>query len=236
MAQITDRAVILLSGGVDSSTCLAIARSDGYDCHALSVSYGQRNAPELDAAARVAQTLAVSQHRVLELDLGWIGGSALTADLPVPKSDAGLPRPSGSEPPCTYVPARNSIFLAVGAAWADALGTDHLFIGVNRVDYSGYPDCRPDFVAAMQVALRLGTRRQRLAIHAPLVDLSKGEIVRRGAALGLDYGLTWSCYDPQRGPCGFVACGRCDSCLHRRKGFVEAGIPDPTRYAGPGPG
>jgi 7-cyano-7-deazaguanine synthase len=222
--------VVLLSGGVDSSTSLALARSEGYACHALSVRYGQRNALELEAASRVARALGAVEHRVAELPLGWVGASALTSDdLAVPKSGDGLAPAGGvaSAIPITYVPARNSIFLALAAAWCDALGCDHLFIGVNRVDYSGYPDCRPEFLAAMQAALRLGTRRAELTIHAPLVDLTKGEIVRRGHALGLDYALTWSCYDPQGG----AACGRCDSCVHRRRGFLEAGLPDPTRYA-----
>jgi 7-cyano-7-deazaguanine synthase len=226
MQNAPNKAVVLLSGGVDSSTSLAIATSEGFSCHALSFHYGQRNDLELEAASRVARALGAAQHRIVALDVGWMGGSALTADLQVPKSLEGLgAAPSGI--PVTYVPARNSIFLSVGAAWADVLETDHLFIGVNQVDYSGYPDCRPAFIEAMQRALRMGTRRCELRIHAPLMDLSKGEIIRRGTALGLDYGLTWSCYDPQGG----LACGGCDSCVHRRRGFHSAGVPDPTRYA-----
>jgi len=220
-------AVVLLSGGVDSSTCLAVARAEGFACHALSVRYGQRNARELEAAARVAAALGAVQHQVVELDLGWVGGSALTAALPVPKSVDGRTPGGGDGIPITYVPARNSLFLCLAAAWAEVQGARDLYIGVNRIDYSGYPDCRPEFIAAMQQALRLGTRLGELTIHAPLVDLSKAEIIRTGTALGLDYALTWSCYDPQDGR----ACGRCDSCLHRRKGFLEAGVADPTPYA-----
>lgn len=234
-------AVVLLSGGIDSSTCLALARSEGYLCRALTIRYGQRNALELEAASRVARALGVVEHRVAELALGWIGASALTDhSLPVPSSVDGVTpaggvgeggRPSGLSQersiPITYVPARNTLFLTLAAAWADALAADDLFIGANRIDYSGYPDCRPEFLAALEAALRLGTRRPGLRIHAPLMELGKGEIVRRGAALGLDYGLTWSCYAPT--PAG-RACGRCDSCVHRRKGFLEAGLPDPTVY------
>jgi len=227
MERSSSSAVVLLSGGVDSSTCLAIARSEGFSCHALSVDYSQRNAIELESARRVARSLGAAAHQVIRLDLGWIGGSALTAALEVPKSDDGVTPAPADGIPVTYVPARNSVLLALGAAWAEALGTDHLFIGVNRVDFSGYPDCRPEFVSAMEIALRQGTKRGSLVIHAPLLDLSKGQIIRRGLELGLDYGLTWSCYDPQHGR----ACGLCDSCIHRRKGFAEAGAPDPTPYA-----
>ena len=226
-------AVVLLSGGLDSSTCLAIARSQGFLCHALTVHYGQRNSPELEAARAVAAALGAVEHRVVELDLSWIGGSALTAGhrraqaRPPGKLAAGRRARRGprEQVPVTYVPARNSLLLCLGAAWAEVLGTPNLFIGVNRIDYSGYPDCRPAFVQAMQQALRLGTRRGDLVIHTPLIELSKAEIIRRGTALGLDYALTWSCYDPQ--PPGRRACGRCDACVHRRKGFVEAGLPDP---------
>lgn len=228
-------AVVLLSGGIDSSTCLAIAGQQ-HECHALTVEYGQRNAPELDAAGRVARSLGAVEHRIVELRFDWRGSTALVPDLGAPRvprsTDAiapSAPPPDGV--PVTYVPARNSIFLALGAAWAEALGAPHLFIGVNRVDYSGYPDCRPAFVEAIQAALRLGTRRGDLQIHAPLMELTKGQIVRRGIELGLDYGLTWSCYDPQAAPAGPRACGLCDSCIHRKKGFAEADIPDPTLYA-----
>jgi 7-cyano-7-deazaguanine synthase len=229
MNESKERAVVLLSGGVDSSTCLAIAGQQ-YRCHALSLHYGQRNARELASARRVAGALGAVEHRVVDLDLGWIGGSALVSGgLEVPRSTDGAtpaPVPAGAVP-STYVPARNSIFIAVGAAWAEALATPHLFVGVNRVDYSGYPDCRPEFVEAIQRALRLGTARGDLQLHAPLMELGKGAIIRWGVSLGLDYSLTWSCYDPQ----GELACGRCDSCIHRKKGFCEAGVPDPTPYA-----
>jgi 7-cyano-7-deazaguanine synthase len=221
------KAVILLSGGVDSSTCLALATHEGYACYALCFRYGQRNSPELEAAARVAASWGVIQHQVVDLALGWIGGSALTDALTVPKSSDGVTPASQGDIPVTYVPARNSVFLSVGAAWAEALGTDHLFIGVNQVDFSGYPDCRPAYIGAMEQALSLGTRRGHVVIHAPLMNLSKAEIIRRGVALGLDYGLTWSCYDPQGGR----ACGLCDSCIHRKNGFAAAGVPDPTPYA-----
>jgi 7-cyano-7-deazaguanine synthase len=221
-------AVVLLSGGVDSSTCLALARAEGYLCRALTIRYGQRNALELEAAARVATSLGAVEHRVAELALDWIGASALTDPaLEVPRSHDGVTPGGGGGVPITYVPARNTLFLTLGAAWADALGADHLFIGANQIDYSGYPDCRPEFIAALEAALRLGTRRSQLRIHAPLMNLTKAEILLRGSALGLDYGLTWSCYDPSPGG---RACGRCDSCVHRRNGFRAAGLPDPTRY------
>ena len=227
------RAVVLLSGGLDSTTCLALACAEGYDTFALSFRYGQRNAVELEAAARVARALGAREHRIVALDLAGFGGSALTSsDVAVPAfEDAG----TRVEVPVTYVPARNSVFLALGAAWAEALGTDDLFIGVNQVDFGGYPDCRPAFVEAMQDALRLGTGRGQLSIHAPLMNLTKGQIIQRGAALGVDYALTWSCYDPQLGGDGEErarACGRCSSCVLRRRGFLEANLPDPTRYAG----
>lgn len=220
-------AIILLSGGIDSSTCLAIAASQGFACHALTLIYGQRNALEVDAARAVARAVGAAQHRVQSLDLSWIGASALTGAAAVPKSPDGRTVARSEGIPITYVPARNSVFLAVATAWAEAVAADHLFIGANQVDFSGYPDCRPAFIEAMQRALRLGTQRHQLAIHTPLMDLGKAEIIRSGAALGLDYGLTWSCYDPQPGD---RACGRCDSCVHRRRGFRDAGIPDPTPY------
>jgi 7-cyano-7-deazaguanine synthase len=234
-------AVVLLSGGVDSTTCLALARAEGYDAFALSFRYGQRNAVELEAAARVARALGAREHRIVALDLAGFGGSALTSsELAVPAVEDGWSPTPGDGVPVTYVPARNSVFLALGAAWAEALGTDHLFVGVNQVDFGGYPDCRPAFVEAMQHALRLGTARGELSIHAPLMNLGKGEIIRRGAAVGVDYSLTWSCYDPQLGAeprkegigSGARACGRCSSCVLRRRGFEEADLPDPTRYAG----
>jgi 7-cyano-7-deazaguanine synthase len=219
------KAVVLLSGGLDSATTLAVARRDGYACHALSFDYGQRHRAELDAAARVARTLGALEHKTVALDLSSIGGSALTdASIPVPE------RPSTGIP-VTYVPARNTVFLAVALGWAEVLGARDLFIGVNAVDYSGYPDCRPEFIAAFQQLANLGTQAgvegRGLSIHAPLVKLSKAEIVRLGASLGVDYGMTVSCYtaDAQG-----RACGVCDSCRLRRQGFIEAGLPDPTRY------
>jgi 7-cyano-7-deazaguanine synthase len=219
------KAVILLSGGLDSATALAIARHQGFDCHALSVDYGQRHRAELDAAARVAQALGVREHRVVPIGIAQFGGSALTdTSIPVPETPSqGIP--------VTYVPARNTLLLALALGWAEALGARDIFIGVNALDYSGYPDCRPEFIAAFQtladLATKAGVEGQGFRIHAPLIDLTKAEIIRRGTALGLDYGLTLSCYqaDPQG-----RACGRCDSCRLRTEGFRAAGLPDPTRY------
>jgi 7-cyano-7-deazaguanine synthase len=225
------KAVVLFSGGLDSTTVLAIARAEGFTPHALSFRYGQRHTVELDAAARVAKAMDVP-HQVVSLDLSSLGGSALTDDaLEVPKDrdEAAM----GADIPVTYVPARNTVFLAVALGFAETLGTGDLFVGVNALDYSGYPDCRPEFIDAFerlaQVATGDGvTGRVRYRIHAPLMQLTKAQIVRRGTELGVDYGLTHSCYDPA----GDLACGRCDSCALRRKGFVEAGVPDPTRYVG----
>ncbi len=222
-------AIVLLSGGLDSATVLALARRDGFGTLAISFRYGQRHATELDAAARVARALGAVEHRVVELDLRVFGGSALTADLAVPKdrSDAEL----GAGIPVTYVPARNTIFLSYALAWADVSGARDLFIGVNAVDYSGYPDCRPEFIAAFERVANLGTRAgaegSPIRIQAPLVHLSKADIIRLGTALGVDYGLTVSCYEADAAG---RACGRCDSCVLRRRGFLEAGVPDPTRY------
>ncbi|MBW8370051.1 MAG: 7-cyano-7-deazaguanine synthase QueC [Thiobacillus sp.] len=219
-------AVILLSGGLDSATVLAIAREAGYACHALSLDYGQRHNAELAAAARVAKSLGAVEHRVLKLGLSDLGGSALTdAAIPVPESPtAGIP--------VTYVPARNTVMLALALAWTEVLGARDIFIGVNAVDYSGYPDCRPEFIEAFErmanLATKAGVEGAHLRIHAPLQTLSKAEIIRRGAALGVDYAQTVSCY--QADAVG-LACGRCDSCRLRREGFLAAGIPDPTRYA-----
>ncbi len=230
MAGAAPKAVVLLSGGLDSATCLAIARDEGFAPYALSFAYGQRHGPELDAARRVAGALGAAAHHVARIDLAAFGGSALTGDIPVPKSDTvdGI----GDEIPVTYVPARNTIFLSFAVAWAEVLGSRDLFIGVNALDYSGYPDCRPEFLEAFETVANLGTKAgvegDRFRVHAPLLRMTKAEIIRRGAALGVDYGLTHSCYDPD--PRG-RACGRCDSCLLRRKGFVEAGVPDPTTYA-----
>ncbi|HEY3859312.1 MAG TPA: 7-cyano-7-deazaguanine synthase QueC [Gammaproteobacteria bacterium] len=219
------KAVILLSGGLDSATTLAIARRDGYVCHALSFAYGQRHRAELDAATRVARAQGVMDHKTVNLDLSAIGGSALTdASIPVPDHPTeGIPT--------TYVPARNTVFLAVAMGWAEVLEAGDIFIGVNAVDYSGYPDCRPEFIQAFQKVATLGTKAgvegEGMRIHAPLVKLSKAEIVKLGTGLGVDYGLTVSCYtaDAQG-----RACGVCDSCRLRRKGFADAGIQDPTTY------
>lgn len=220
-------AVVLLSGGLDSATTLAIARAEGFAVHALSFRYGQRHAVELDAAQAVARFFGAVRHQVVEIDLRVFGGSALTAEIPVPKD--------GASPgvPVTYVPARNTIFLAYALALAEVIPADDIFIGVNAVDYSGYPDCRPEYLAAFETMANLATRAateqgRRLTLHAPLASLSKAEIIRRGQALGVDYALTTSCYDP--GADG-AACGRCDACRIRLRGFAEAGIPDPGRYA-----
>ncbi len=219
------KAVVLLSGGLDSATILAIARRDGFECHALSFAYGQRHKAELDAAARVAKALGAVEHKTVALDLSAIGGSALTDDsIPVPDHPSeGIPS--------TYVPARNTVFLAVALGWAEVLESQDIFIGVNAVDYSGYPDCRPEFIAAFQQVANLGTKAgvegRGLAIHAPLVQLSKAEIVRLGTQLGVDYGLTVSCYTADAAG---RACGVCDSCRLRRQGFLEAGLQDPTAY------
>ncbi len=225
------KAVVLLSGGMDSSTTAAIALEQGYDVHALSIHYGQRHAVELEAARRVAQALGIRRHVVIDIDLRAFGGSALTGDLEVPK-DTPLDR-IGERIPPTYVPARNTIFLALALGWAEALGARDIFLGANALDYSGYPDCRPEFVAAFErmanLATRAGVEGATIRVHTPLITLSKREIVLRGRALGLDYGLTSTCYDP--GPDG-SACGRCEACTLRLKGFREAGMEDPIRYRG----
>ncbi|MGZ3408172.1 MAG: 7-cyano-7-deazaguanine synthase QueC [Polyangia bacterium] len=223
-------AVVLLSGGLDSATVLAMARADGFACHALSFRYGQRHVVELEAAARVARALGAVEHRVATVDLSWIGGSALTApDIAVPK-DRSVDS-MGGDIPVTYVPARNALFLCHALAWAEVLGARDLYAGMNALDYSGYPDCRPEFLAAFETMANLGTRAgaegARWRVRAPLIAMSKAEIIKAGVALGVDYAITHSCYDPIVG----AACGRCDSCLLRRKGFVDAGLPDPTRYA-----
>lgn len=225
------RAVVLLSGGLDSATCLAWARAQGLEPHTLAVDYGQRHRVELDAAARVAAALGAASHRVVAVDLRAIGGSALTADVAVPK-DRGLER-MGADIPVTYVPARNTVFLAIALGLAETLGAAELVAGMNALDYSGYPDCRPEFVAAFEalarVATRAGVEGTAYRVHTPLMALDKAGIIRLGSSLGVDYGLTHSCYDPAADG---GACGRCDACLLRRKGFAEAGVPDPTRYAG----
>jgi 7-cyano-7-deazaguanine synthase len=223
-------AVVLLSGGLDSATALAVARRDGFRCFALTIDYGQRHAVELSAAARVATALGAIEQRVLRLDLRAFGGSALTADVPVPRDRAPAAMESGI--PVTYVPARNTVFLSLALAWAEVLESFDIYMGVNAIDYSGYPDCRPEFVHAFEGLANLATkagveRRGKFQIHAPLVHFTKAEIIRLGASLNVPYELTHSCYDPA--PDG-AACGRCDSCQIRRAGFQAAGISDPTRY------
>lgn len=222
------KAVCLLSGGLDSATCLALASSQGYQCYALSFNYGQRHLVELEAAARVAESIGVVQHHVIALNLRLFGNSALTADIDVPKgrSEAEMDR----EIPVTYVPARNAIFLSLAMAWAEVLEAEHIFIGVNALDYSGYPDCRPEFISAFEQMANLATKtgvegRTRLQVHTPLINLTKAGIVKLGRDLGVNFSLTHSCYDPD--PAG-RPCGLCDSCLLRRKGFAEAGLMDPT--------
>jgi 7-cyano-7-deazaguanine synthase len=228
MATERKRAVVLLSGGLDSATVLAIARGEGYELHALSFSYGQRHIVELDAARRVAAAIGVADHRIAKIDLRVFGGSALTGDFAVPKGRTA--DEMSHDIPITYVPARNTIFLSFALAWAEVLGSSDIFIGVNALDYSGYPDCRPEFIAAFETMANLATKagvegRQALRVHTPLIALTKAEIIRKGIALGVDYGLTSSCYDPA--PTG-APCGECDSCLLRRKGFRENGIEDPV--------
>ena len=221
------KAVILLSGGLDSATVLAIARSEGRDCYALSIAYGQRHAVELEAARRVAAQIGVVEHDVHTLDLRVFGASALTSDIEVPKDAVGMPGI-----PVTYVPARNTIFLALALGYAEAREAREIWIGVNALDYSGYPDCRPDFIDAFQQVIWKGTRsgveHHEPRLVAPLVHMTKADIIRRGTELGVDYSITHSCYDPA--PDG-AACGHCDSCLLRRKGFADAGVADPVRYA-----
>jgi 7-cyano-7-deazaguanine synthase len=221
------KAVVLLSGGLDSATVQAVAKSEGYELYALSFSYGQRHVWELNAAKRVAASIGVAEHRTVPIDLRSFGGSALTADIEVPKGRT-TEEMSGSIP-ITYVPARNTIFLAFALAWAEVLGASDIFLGVNALDYSGYPDCRPEYIAAFEKMANLATKagvegRQALKIHTPLITLSKAEIIRLGRGMGVDYSLTSSCYDPS--PTG-VPCGQCDSCLLRQKGFRENGIEDP---------
>ncbi|MDO3378199.1 7-cyano-7-deazaguanine synthase QueC [Geoalkalibacter halelectricus] len=222
------KAVILYSGGLDSTTCLALARHEGFVPYALSFAYGQRHGIELDKARDYAPRMGAADHLVVEVDMRRIGGSALTADLDVPKSGV-----EEGAIPVTYVPARNTVFLSFALGWAEVLGAFDIYIGVNALDYSGYPDCRPEYIAAFEGMANLATRaavegQGRYRIHTPLIDLSKADIIRRGLELGVDYALTHSCYDPT--PAG-LACGRCDSCRLRLKGFAEAGVPDPLAYA-----
>ncbi len=225
------KAVVLLSGGLDSATTLAIARAEGYDCHALSFDYGQRHACELESAKKVAAALGAVQHLTLRLDLRAIGGSALTADIDVPKGRSDEAMSAGI--PVTYVPARNTIFLSHALAWAEVLGAEDVFIGVNFLDYSGYPDCRPEFTEAFEKLANLATQagvegKSRFRVHTPLIELSKAQIVARAYELNVDLSLTWSCYAPE--PDG-RACGLCDSCLLRKKGFAEARLADPVPSA-----
>ena len=224
------KAVVLLSGGLDSTTALAVARGRGFDCYALSVDYGQRHRVELERAAVVARALGAVEQRVVKIDLRQIGGSALTADIAVPKDRTADDMSRGV--PVTYVPARNTILLGLALGYAETVGAFDLFIGANILDYSGYPDCRPEFLTAFESLANLATKAGtegagRFRVHSPLLKMTKAEIIREGTKLGVDYALTLSCYDPDAGG---RACGRCDSCALRKKGFAEAGVPDPTPY------
>jgi 7-cyano-7-deazaguanine synthase len=223
-------AVCLLSGGLDSATSMACARRDGFACYALSFDYGQRHRIELESARRVAAQLGAVAQTVVPINLRQIGGSALTADIQVPKGRTA--EEMGAGIPITYVPARNTVFLSFALAWAEVLESSDIYIGVNAIDYSGYPDCRPEYIEAFERMANLATRagveaRTRMRIHTPLIELSKAEIIRLGSELGVDFGLTHSCYDPDESG---RACGQCDSCLLRKKGFEEAGLPDPVEY------
>jgi 7-cyano-7-deazaguanine synthase len=225
----TKPAVVLLSGGLDSATVLAVAKTGGYEPHALSFRYGQRHSAEIEAAENVARALGAAEHKIAQIDLRLFGGSALTDDIAVPKSRSEAEM--GNDIPITYVPARNTIFLSFALAWAEVLGSTDIFIGVNALDYSGYPDCRPEYIRAYEnmanLATRAGVEGARVHIHAPLMELTKAQIIGLGSSLGIDYGLTVSCYEAS--PSG-EACGCCDSCQLREKGFSQLGIPDPTRY------
>ncbi len=222
----TKKAVVLVSGGLDSATCLAIAQAQGLDCYAISFNYGQRSSSELDAATKVAQAAKVAEHKIIDLNIGELGGSALTdAAIEVPEEESqGIP--------VTYVPARNTVFLSYALAWAEVLEANSIYIGVNALDYSGYPDCRPEYIAAFQELIKLATKTGveggKISLETPLIDLSKAEIIKSGTKLGVEYGNTVSCYqaDDNGG-----ACGKCDSCRLRKKGFSEAGVTDPTRYS-----
>jgi 7-cyano-7-deazaguanine synthase len=225
-------AVVLLSGGLDSTTALAIAMAEGYAVYAISFRYGQRHAVELESARRVAAAMGVARHLIVDIDMRAVGGSALTDEIAVPKSRSSAEMSAGI--PVTYVPARNTIFLSFALGWAEVVGAADIFIGVNALDYSGYPDCRPEYIAAFERMANLATKagvegHTRLKVRAPLIAMTKAEIIRRGLSLGVDYALTHSCYDPT--PEG-LACGNCDSCLLRRRGFDEAGARDPLAYAG----
>lgn len=220
------KAVILLSGGLDSATCCAIAKEMNFEIYAMSFMYGQRHTIELEASKRIAKAFNIKKHQIVEIDLRAFGGSSLTSDIEVPKN-----RDDNKDIPSTYVPARNTIFLSYAVAWAEVLKSHDIFIGVNAVDYSGYPDCRPEFIDAYSKMANLATKEgvegHKLSIHTPLINISKAEIIRQGTSLGVDYSITHSCYDPSdKG----LACGQCDSCILRKKGFKEAGIEDPTKY------
>ena len=222
------KAVILLSGGMDSATILAMAKAEGYECHCLSFRYGQRHSVELNAATKIAKVFGAADHKIIDIDLGAFGGSALTADIPVPKNQTDI----GDTIPITYVPARNTVFLSYALAFLDVIGADAIFIGVNAYDYSGYPDCRPDYIAAYEKMANLATKRgtegsSMIKIETPLLMMTKGDIVKAANEVGVDLAETISCYDPD--PEG-RACGDCDACILRKKGFDEAGVPDPTRY------
>ncbi len=224
------KAIVLLSGGIDSSTTLAIARDQGFELYAMSFRYGQKNSYEVEAAQKIAEQIEVNEHLILDINLSPIGGSALTTDMPVPKNRSEKKREKII--PVTYVPARNTIFLSFGLAWAESIEAFDIFIGVNSIDYSGYPDCRPEFIKAFEqmanLATKAGVEGRSFRIQTPLINMTKAQIIRKGTELGVDYSLTQSCYDPA--PDG-KACGKCDSCILRKKGFEEAGIPDPTVYS-----
>ena len=237
MSDSPGKAVVLLSGGLDSATTAAIARAEGYEVYALSVDYGQRHRFELEAATNVAKAVGVVEHRTVRVDLGSIGGSALTDEIDVPQGRSDEEMADGV--PVTYVPARNTVMLSVALGWAEVLGAADLFVGVNAVDYSGYPDCRPEFIEAFERVANLATKAgveaaagvagtQPLRVHAPLIKMTKAEIVSRGTELGVDYGLTHTCYSPDANG---ISCGRCDACTLRLKGFAEAGLKDPIKYA-----
>ena len=224
------KAIVLLSGGLDSATCCAIAKDDGFSVYALSFRYGQRHSYEISAAEKIAKHLSVTEHRIIDIDLRVFGGSSLTSDMEVPK-ERSQNEINKKDIPNTYVPARNTIFLSYALAWAEVIQSRDIFIGVNAIDYSGYPDCRPDFIKAFEhtanLATRAGAKGEKITIHTPLINLSKSEIIQKGISLGVDYSLTHSCYDPS--PEG-QACGSCDSCLIRKRGFEEAGVVDPAKY------
>ena len=230
MSESFPKAVVLLSGGIDSSTTLAIAKSMGFVCYALSFRYGQNNAVELESAGKIAAQLDVEKHVVFDIDLSIFGGSALTGSGQIPK-DRTEEQISSGDIPASYVPARNTVFLSFGLAWAESIGAHDIFIGVNALDYSGYPDCREEFIRSFEQTANLGTREgttgNKYKIHTPLINLTKAQIIKKGTDLGVDYSNTISCYDPDKNG---VSCGRCDSCLLRKKGFREAGIKDPTKY------